>query len=68
MKNAVLIMLMLLLPWRTITAAERNFMHVMDSQQSTASFIKHYSEHVELVMHHHDGEDDDGAAPDDDSH
>ncbi len=69
MKNALLILLMLLLPWQTITAAQRNFAHVMDSQQSTASFIKHFSEHVKLVMHHHDSEDDHGssAAHEDDS-
>lgn len=67
MKNALLILLMLLLPWQSATAMERNFTHVMDSQQSTASFIKHYSQHVKLVMHHHDGADDRGASHDDDS-
>jgi len=65
MKNALLILFMLLLPWQTITAAERNFMHVTDSQQSEANFVKHFTEHVDMVMHHHD--DDDGVAHDDDT-
>lgn len=67
MKNALLVLLMLLLPWQAITAAERNFMHVVDSQQGEAAFVKHYTEHVELIMHHHDGDDDGGASHDDDS-
>ena len=67
MKNALLVLLMMLLPWQAITAAERNFVHVVDSQQSEASFIKHYTEHVELIMHHHDGDgDEDSGTPHDD--
>ena len=34
-------------------------MHVMNSKQSEASFVKHFSEHVEMIMHHHDDEDGD---------
>lgn len=69
MKNALLVLLMMLLPWQAITAAERNFDHVVDSQQGEAAFIKHYTEHVELIMHHHDGdgEEDSGVPHDDDS-
>jgi len=62
MKNALLVLLMLLLPWQAITAAERNFVHVMNGKQSEASFVKHFSEHVEMIMHHHDDDDDDGDA------
>lgn len=65
MKNALLILLMLLLPWQTITATERNFTHAVSGQTSTAAFIKHFGEHVKQVMHHHDG-DDDGSPPHDD--
>ena len=67
MKNALLVLLMLLLPWQTISAAERNFTHVVSSQQGTASFIKHFTEHARLVMHHHDGDDNGGPPHDDDS-
>lgn len=66
MKKALLILFMLLLPWQVITAAERNFVHVTSSQQGQTYFAKHFSEHVELVMHHHD-DDDDGPSHDDDS-
>lgn len=72
MKNALLILLMLLLPWQAISAAERSLTHVLGSQQSTASFIEHFTHHLKLVMHHHDSGDDndgDGGGPmhDDDS-
>ncbi|MBC7685280.1 MAG: hypothetical protein H7176_08630 [Bdellovibrionales bacterium] len=67
MKNALLVLLMLLLPWQTISAAESNFTHIVNSQQETATFIKHFTEHVRLVMHHHDGADNDGPPHDDDS-
>lgn len=65
MKNALLILLMLLLPWQANAAAQRNFEHVIRSQHSGDSFIKHYAEHVELVMHHHDSDDDGGLSHDD---
>ena len=39
-------------------------MHILKGKQSEASFVKHFSEHVEMVMHHHD--DDDGDASHDD--
>lgn len=42
-------------------------MHVMGGQQSAASFIKHYTEHIELIMHHHDSDDGSGVSHDDDS-
>ena len=67
MINALLILLMLLLPVQTISAAQRHFTHIVGSQQSTASFIKHYGEHVELIMHHHDDGGDRGASHNDDS-
>jgi len=67
MKNALLILFMLLLPWQTITAAERNFEHVTGSQQNVAYFVKHFTEHAELVMHHHDDDEPDGVAHDDDT-
>ncbi len=62
MKNALLVLFMLLLPWQAITAAERNFVHIMNGKQSEVSFVKHFSEHVEMIMHHHDddADDDDG--------
>ena len=69
MKNVLLILFMLLLPWQSISAAQRNLTHVADGHQSTAAFIKHYSEHVDLVMHHHhdDGDEDAGPSHEDDS-
>lgn len=63
----LLILLMLLLPWQAITAAERNFTHVIGNQESTASFIRHYSEHLAQSMHHHDDDDDHGVSHDDNS-
>jgi hypothetical protein len=65
MKNALLVLLMLLLPWQAITAAERNFVHVMNGKQSEASFVKHYGEHVEMTMHHHDDDVGDPSQNDD---
>lgn len=59
MKNALLVMLMLLLPWQVITAAEHNFVHIMNGKQSEATFVKHFSEHAEMIMHHHHDDDDD---------
>lgn len=67
MKNALLILFMLLLPWQTIAAAERNVMHLTGSQQGEANFARHAIEHAGLLMHHHDEDDDGGVAHDDDT-
>lgn len=58
MKNKLLILLMFLLPWQALTAAERHYAHVIGGGQSPALFVQHYTEHVEQILHHHD---DDGA-------
>lgn len=65
MKNALLILLLLILPWQAITAAERNFAHVIGSGQGEARFVKHFTEHAEQVLHHHD--DADGDSHEDDT-
>lgn len=64
MKNVLLILFMLLLPWQSIAATERNLAHVTSSQQGQVEFTQHFTEHVQLVMHHHD--DDGGESHDDD--
>lgn len=64
MKNVLLILFMLLLPWQAIAAAERNLAHVTSSKQGQTELIQHFTEHVQLVMHHHD--DDGGESHDDD--
>ena len=65
MKKTLLILLILILPLQVLSLAERNFKHIVASQHSTALFIKHYAEHVALVMHHHDDvdENDEGTTP-----
>lgn len=67
MKNTILILLLLLLPWQVITATERNFTHVIGNAQSEASFVKHFTEHVDQVLHHHDDDDKDHDTHEDDS-
>jgi hypothetical protein len=65
MKNPLLILLMLILPWQAMLAAERNFAHMIGSGQSTAYFIQHYTEHTDQILHHHD--DDSGPSHEDDT-
>lgn len=64
MKKALLIFLMLVLPWQAIAAMERNIGHLSGSGHSSAFAIKHMIEHAEHVLHHHDddGDDDDDGA------
>ncbi|MEX5745941.1 hypothetical protein [Massilia sp. X63] len=67
MKNKLLILLLFLLPWQAITAAERNYAHVIGGGQGTVYFIQHYTEHVDQVLHHHDDDDDNGGSHQDDT-
>ncbi len=67
MKNVFLVLMMLLIPWQASAAADHNFMHVMGEQKSEALFIKHFAEHIALIMHHHDGDDGSDMSYDDDS-
>lgn len=60
MKNKLLILLLFLLPWQALTAAERNYVHVIGGGQGTVYFVQHYTEHVDQVLHHHD--DDAGSS------
>lgn len=60
MKKALLLVLLIVLPWQTIAAAERAFTHVM-SRQTDGGFervAKHLAEHDSHVLHHHEGHDD----------
>ncbi|MBV6323761.1 hypothetical protein [Duganella violaceipulchra] len=72
MKNALLILLMLVLPLQAIAAAERNLTHVLGSGsgQGLAFIAQHMAEHAEHVLHHHDDDDDadDGGIHVDSSH
>lgn len=68
MKNVLLVLLMLLLPWQAITAAERVYLHVTSSSgQGEAAFIKHFTEHNEQILHHHDDDEGDGVSHQDDT-
>ena len=65
MKKALLILLMMLLPWQAYAAMERNLVHVLgDGQPHAMAFVaKHMAEHAAHVLHHHDDDGDDGDAP-----
>ena len=66
MKKALLIFLMLVLPWQAIAAMERNLAHMGGGSGHGSEFVvKHMAEHAEHVLHHHD--DDGGATHVDDS-
>lgn len=64
MKKALLIFLMLLLPWQSLIAAERNFTHLMSRAPGHGLELvaKHIAEHSANIPHHHDDDDDDGDA------
>jgi hypothetical protein len=61
MKKALLIILLFVLPWQAIAAAERNLTHVMSSRTGGdfEYMSKHMAEHDAHVLHHHDHDDDD---------
>jgi len=63
MKKALLIFLMLLLPWQAFAAMERNVAHFSGTGgvHGPAFVVKHMVEHAEQVLHHHD-DDGDAAA------
>jgi hypothetical protein len=70
MKKALLIVMMLLLPWQAATAAQRNLVHLLSSSGGVAFVVNHIAEHEANVPHHHhdhdhDDNDDggDGAVP-----
>ncbi|WP_426212091.1 hypothetical protein [Massilia sp. TWP1-3-3] len=69
MTKALLIFLMLLLPWQSLAAMERNFAHTGGNGQSARLVVEHMAEHAVHVLHHHDddGDDDASAAHLDDS-
>jgi hypothetical protein len=60
MKNAVLILLLILLPWQSVVAAERNLTHVLGAGHGMEFVVHHMAEHASHVLHHHDDADDDG--------
>lgn len=62
MKNALLILMMFLLPLQSLIAAERNFAHLMEGgNKHGISFVaKHMAEHSADIAHHHDEDDDNG--------
>lgn len=66
MKKAILIFMMMLLPWQAIAAMDRNFTHILGSgkNQNPQLVLKHMAEHADHVLHHHDDDGDD----DDDMH
>ncbi|MYM96447.1 hypothetical protein [Duganella vulcania] len=71
MKKALLILMMLLLPWQTATAMQRNLVHLLGGGADAAVVSKHIAEHEAHVPHHHDDDDDDddddaGAGPHED--
>lgn len=53
MKNALLIFLMLVLPWQAIAAMESNFAHLLDSAKVIV--IKHIVDDANHALYHHDG-------------
>ena len=70
MKKALLIFLMLVLPWQSLAAMERALAHMGGGSGHGAQFVaKHMAEHAGHVLHHHDDDDDgdDGATHADDS-
>jgi ABC-type nickel/cobalt efflux system permease component RcnA len=67
MKKALLILLMLVLPWQSLAAMERNLAHtVSGSEHGTQYVVEHMAEHAGHILHHHD-DDGDGATHVDDS-
>ena len=67
MKKALLIFLMLVIPWQAFASMERNFAHVSGSgSKHGLEFVsKHLAEHDAHVLHHHD---DDGDADSSNTH
>lgn len=56
MKNVVLVLLLLLLPWQSVVAAERNLTHVLGSGHAMVVALEHLAEHEAHVLYHHDDE------------
>ena len=62
MKKALLIFLMLVLPWQSLAAMERTLAHITGGSGHGANFVaKHMAEHADHVLHHHDDDAADGA-------
>lgn len=60
MKQALLILMMMLLPWQTATATQRNLVHILSG--GGEQMAVHLAQHEANVLHHHDhddGNDDD---------
>jgi hypothetical protein len=68
MKNAVLILLLLLLPWQSVIAAERNLTHALGSGHGMAVVLHHMAERAGNVLHHHDNDGGGEGASDDAIH
>ncbi|MES2743248.1 MAG: hypothetical protein V4754_20175 [Pseudomonadota bacterium] len=61
MRNVLLILMLLLLPWQAATAAQRNFVHLLGGASTDVTLVgKHIAEHEAHIFHHHDHEHDDG--------
>lgn len=61
MNKALLIFLMLILPWQAFASMERQFAHVLHGgPDQLALVIQHIAEHETHIPHHH-GKDDDGG-------
>ena len=58
MKNALLILIMFLLPLQSLIAAERNVAHIMEGGNTFGmGFVaKHMADHAAVVPHHHEDE------------
>lgn len=70
MKKALLIFLMLVLPWQSLVAMDRSLAHIDSGAGHGAQFVlQHMAEHARQVLHHHDddGDEDAGAAHVDES-
>jgi hypothetical protein len=63
MTKALLLILLIVLPWQAIAAAERTLAHVMSSQAGSGfeQVGKHLAEHETHVLHHHEDHDDGDA-------
>lgn len=69
MKKALLIFLLVALPWQALASAERAFAHFFanGSQDSHAFALQHFIKHSSHVLHHHDDGDERGTFHEDGS-
>lgn len=68
MKKAILILLLLTLPWQAMAAVQRSLGHVLGTGGKAPTLvIKHLAEHTSYLPHHHEDEDADGDVHEDTS-